>query len=366
MTESDSEKTTYTVTFNSNGGSGTIASISAEEGSEITLPENTFTKDSYIFIGWTISADGDISYADKAKITVTDNLILYAKWGMTATNAITAIAGLTEEGTHTVTVVGEISANDKTKLTDVISGLVEDVNIILDLSDTTGLTEIDEEFNLENLAGLMIPASVTEIPCTFWKNLNLSVLKVADDNPVYKSVGNIIYTKDGQMLVLAAKNLTEATIPASVKTIRKSAFKSNHNLKKITFENRSILETIENDAFSSCIELSEITLPSTVRTLGEDSFSYCYALKSIALPEGVKTIPAFTFYDCTSLTEISLPSTLESIKARAFRSNIMDISTINYNGTMTDWNMLKDKIGEDNDAILNATIHCTDGVINGK
>lgn len=51
-----------------------------EEGSEITLPKNTFTKTGYNFAGWATSADGNISYSDKAKITVTGNITLYAKW----------------------------------------------------------------------------------------------------------------------------------------------------------------------------------------------------------------------------------------------------------------------------------------------
>ena len=73
-------KTTYTVTFDANGGNGTIASISVEEGSEITLPENTFTKTGYSFAGWATYADGNVSYSDKAKIPITGNITLYAKW----------------------------------------------------------------------------------------------------------------------------------------------------------------------------------------------------------------------------------------------------------------------------------------------
>lgn len=79
---SDDEKATYTVTFDANGGSGSIESISAEEGSQIKLPtvEGKFARNDYYFSGWATSADGDVSYSDKATITLNSNLTLYAKW----------------------------------------------------------------------------------------------------------------------------------------------------------------------------------------------------------------------------------------------------------------------------------------------
>lgn len=79
-TAPSTSKTTYNVTFDANGGIGTIACISVEEGSEITLPKNTFTKTGYSFAGWATSADGNVSYSDKAKISITGNITLYAKW----------------------------------------------------------------------------------------------------------------------------------------------------------------------------------------------------------------------------------------------------------------------------------------------
>ena len=57
----ETPKTTYTITFNANGGAGTIASITEVAGTEITLPENTLTKEGYIFAGWATSADGDVN-----------------------------------------------------------------------------------------------------------------------------------------------------------------------------------------------------------------------------------------------------------------------------------------------------------------
>lgn len=347
-------KATYTITFDANGGSGEMKAQTAESGSEITLAANAFTRDGWTFSGWATSAGVGVSYSDKAKITLTGDITLYATWGMTAASAVTAIADLTEEGTHTVTVAGEISSDDMTELANAISGLAENVKIILDLGDTTGLTDIPAEFDLENLAGIVIPASVTKLSCLFWNNYNLSVLKVAENNPAYKSVGNIIYTKDGQTLVLAAKNLTEVTIPSGVKTIGSWAFRQNFNLKKVSFEEGIVLETIEDNAFDSCGILTEITLPSTLRTLGEYVLICCFELKSITLPEGIKAIPTGAFTNCRSFTEISLPSTLESIGDFTFGNT--KLSVVKYNGTKSGWDNINK--GNNNNDLDNAAVIC--------
>ena len=92
----------YTITFNSNGGSGEMKTQPAESGSEVTLASNTFTRTDYTFSGWATSDDGNIVYKDEAKITLTENLTLYAQW--------TEI-GKVQKVTFSAT--GEVDYNDK-------------------------------------------------------------------------------------------------------------------------------------------------------------------------------------------------------------------------------------------------------------
>ncbi len=74
-------KKTFTITFNANDGSGKIKAQSAESGSEITLTANAFTRDGYTFSGWNTAADGKgTPHDDKAKITLTADITLYAQW----------------------------------------------------------------------------------------------------------------------------------------------------------------------------------------------------------------------------------------------------------------------------------------------
>lgn len=72
---------TYTVTFNPNGGDGTMASQTFTEGQEQALTANAFTKKDYVFSGWNTESDGTgTSYKDQATITVSADMTLYAQW----------------------------------------------------------------------------------------------------------------------------------------------------------------------------------------------------------------------------------------------------------------------------------------------
>jgi len=74
---------TYTVTFNANGGSGTVpAPQNADYGTSITLPvKGSLTRTGYGFGGWNTSASGyGTNYNIGDSYSVTGNVTLYAKW----------------------------------------------------------------------------------------------------------------------------------------------------------------------------------------------------------------------------------------------------------------------------------------------
>jgi hypothetical protein len=73
-----------TVSFDTNGGTGTMSS---QTGSSATnLPTNTFTRTGYNFAGWNTAADGSgTAYADGASYPFTSGATLYAQWAVVAT-----------------------------------------------------------------------------------------------------------------------------------------------------------------------------------------------------------------------------------------------------------------------------------------
>jgi len=76
----------YKITYNANGGAGTILDqeVTVTAGSPITVNlsnGNGFTKDGYVFSGWNTTADGTgINYYAEASYTFTGDLTLYAIW----------------------------------------------------------------------------------------------------------------------------------------------------------------------------------------------------------------------------------------------------------------------------------------------
>ena len=72
---------TYSLSFDANGGSGSMSGGSAAYGESVQLPGNTFTRPKYTFNGWNTRADGSgTAYADNASLTLTEDTTLYAQW----------------------------------------------------------------------------------------------------------------------------------------------------------------------------------------------------------------------------------------------------------------------------------------------
>ncbi|MGB7104681.1 MAG: G1 family glutamic endopeptidase [Acidimicrobiales bacterium] len=71
--------TSYTVTFNANGGSGSMTSETSS--TEVALTTNTFTYSGYTFDDWNTAANGlGTSYANEATYPFTASVTLYAQW----------------------------------------------------------------------------------------------------------------------------------------------------------------------------------------------------------------------------------------------------------------------------------------------
>jgi uncharacterized repeat protein (TIGR02543 family) len=73
----------YSVTFNANGGSGTMSNQSQNYNVTANLKANSLTRTGYTFIGWNTAANGSgTSYANGAGYTFTANATLYAQWSI--------------------------------------------------------------------------------------------------------------------------------------------------------------------------------------------------------------------------------------------------------------------------------------------
>lgn len=152
------ESAAYTVTFDANGGTGTMVSQSVNGAA--ALNANTFTRSGYTFIGWNTAVNGSgTSYANTANITPAADLTLYAQWKPNSSGSYTPSGGnggyspsTTTAGTRdTVPVSGDsgsvsvsvtvsgvtatIKAPTTTELNKVIGESVKTGDIVIDLRE---------------------------------------------------------------------------------------------------------------------------------------------------------------------------------------------------------------------------------------
>jgi len=79
---------THTVTFNSNGGTGSMSNQTSASPANLTA--NTFTNSGYTFSGWNTVADGSgTAYADGANYNFSADMTLYAQWAAAPFHTVT-------------------------------------------------------------------------------------------------------------------------------------------------------------------------------------------------------------------------------------------------------------------------------------
>ncbi len=78
---------TYTVTFNSNGGAGSMSNQTAAVATNLTT--NAYTRSGYTFSGWNTASNGSGTvYANSASYAFTASTTLYAQWTVVSTPTI--------------------------------------------------------------------------------------------------------------------------------------------------------------------------------------------------------------------------------------------------------------------------------------
>lgn len=111
-------------------------------------------------------------------------------------------------------------------------------------------------------------------------------------------------------------NLTTITIPSSVKTIGGGAFKGCSSLYDVTISEG--VTKIYGSAFDGCVSLKGIIIPNSVTSIGSCVFRGCSNLISPTISENVTIIESSTFEGCTSMTYVKIPNGVTSIENSAF------------------------------------------------
>ena len=152
---------------------------------------------------------------------------------------------------------------------------------VFDLEFSNSQTSIcDYAFvNCESLKTVKIPESVKTIGNDAF--FNCSGLTKAEFASIESLCGmqfgttyaNPLYC--AKHLYINGAEVTDLTIPSSVKNINFAAFYGCDGLQSVTIPNS--VTSIDDWAFASCVGIKTVTIPSSVTTIGYDAFANCTA-----------------------------------------------------------------------------------------
>ena len=138
--------------------------------------------------------------------------------------------------------------------------------------------------------------------------------------------------------------LTSVTIPSSIKEVMYQAFCRCKNLTEVLFLGSSV-EKIGDEAFAST-NLTDIVIPNSVKEIGNGAFYGCESIAEVSIPESVTNIGDRAFEGCTTLTNVTIPSNVTFIGVSAFDDTNLPVENyIRYAGTwavgITDKNRIR-------------------------
>jgi hypothetical protein len=164
---------------------------------------------------------------------------------------------------------------------------------------------------------------------------------------VPQNIDGFTITSIGEKAFCNCPDLQSVTIPATIKSIDKTAFNGCNSIKTLAYYTDSIgtcfagnksLETvivgsdvtkIADGAFEGCSKLWTVTIGALVKTIGNRAFANCHELRELTFGGSVlTTIGKEAFTGCHKIKTIKVPSSVTSIGENAF----MYVKNVEYGG----------------------------------
>ena len=154
-------------------------------------------------------------------------------------------------------------------------------------------------------------------------------------------------------------SIKTAVIENGVASIGSGAFADCSGLTSVTIPDS--VTSIGEGAFYDCSGLISMTIPDSVTSIGMYAFEGC-GLTTVTIPDSVTSIGGYSFF-CSGLISVTIPDSVTSIRDYAFQG-CSGLTDVYYSGTQAEWGRIT--IEKSNEPLTKATIHCSDGVINGE
>ena len=161
-------------------------------------------------------------------------------------------------------------------------------------------------FQYYNLTQFTIPKSVKVIPPYSFKDCHFLSILMFEDESALEEIGEYSF---------ANTRIKKVRFPDSVKVIHKLAFFNNLNLKEVIFKG----ETIEDEAFAQT-GITLFRLSNNVKTIGSGAFRDCHSLLSFTIDidnSKLSEIGSYAFSE-TSIKLFNIPQNVKVIQPFTF------------------------------------------------
>lgn len=180
------------------------------------------------------------------------------------------------------------------------------------------------------LSSVHIPAGLTEIPrYTFSECVSLNEITVDEENPSFRTIDGVLFSKDGTQLLQYPLGSTRTAYTVPDTTV-----------------------TIATHAFADCAAIESVYIPESVTAISTYAFHKCTALQKAVILADTDSIPEYTFYGCSALSEITLSDSIRKIGHRAF-TECADNTFVYFTGSEEAWNSMD--IDFQNEALTEAS-----------
>ena len=215
---------TYTVSYDANGGSGAPSNQTKVYGVDLTLSSNVPTRVGYSFNGWNTKSGGTgTKYSSGGKYTANANVVLYAQWKPISYTIVFNGNGNSSGSTPSLSV----SYDEEKTLTP--NGFVKSGCTFKGWSsnaDGTGTRYFDKQ----NIKNLTEKNNAVITLYARWENANILSLEAITPNADYR---------EGTDVITSFNIINESSndyIPTNNLTVRFNVYKDNQVIKTVTKE----------------------------------------------------------------------------------------------------------------------------------
>ena len=360
----------YTVSFDSNGGTGETFIQEFYYGCPQQLTENSFSNTGYVFVGWSSSASGDVEYSNQSEFETSCDITLYAVWKepKTVTYKVQHYKQTTSLGNNYELVsgdtqnlsgkTGELTQATAKAYTGFTAKTFSQVTINESGNSVVKIyydrKKYIVSFNANSAEGTMRSQifyygvcqaiktnSFEKSGYTFngWATTsngqsvygNMETISVDCDLTLYAQWYYGITATASTVEDLDLSNLTEAfTVKvtgnisqATLVSLASKIAKSNIEITLDLSETQGLVTispaSSNTSVFKDCKKLVSVVFPSSLTTIGSYAFYNCDGLREISILGNIKTIGTYAFNNCDALESVEIIGT-ETIGDSAFYS----------------------------------------------